>query len=239
MKKTIALLLMILCLFAVVSCKGKTAENAAVASISESDSISEKYWYLMGEDLIAYYTDYYSQYYDDFDVSAMARGIKDYADGNFTLTTEEMDKIASDYYAYQEEKQSSLASENLAKAEQFLSENAQKEGVETTESGLQYKVLTQGTGSCPAIDDVVEVNYELSLMDGTVVESTYSYGQTAQFGLTGVISGFAEGLMLMPVGSTYQLFIHPDLGYGSNATSALEANSVLIFKVELVSIVED
>lgn len=240
MKKGIIIGLCLICCLLAVSCKDSSASSKAAGSSSSSfkdlSTATEKYWYAMGADLLSYYTEYYAEYADDFDVDAFNLGVKDFANDSFALTSEEMNAIASDYYAVKDAQASKEAEENLAKAEAFLEENKKKDGVVTTESGLQYKVFTLGNGEKPTDDDVVEVNYELSLMDGTVIESTYDYGQTASFSLNGVIEGFAEGLKLMPVGSTYELYIHPSIGYGTESTGSFGGNTLLIFKVELVSI---
>ncbi|MBK8020620.1 MAG: FKBP-type peptidyl-prolyl cis-trans isomerase [Chloroflexi bacterium] len=121
---------------------------------------------------------------------------------------------------------------------QFLAENAKKEGVVTTASGLQYKVLTQGEGKRPASANAeVEVHYEGRLINGTVFDSSYQRGEPITFFLNQVISGWTEGVQLMPVGSTYELYIPSDLGYGPRgAAGVIPPNATLIFKVELLNV---
>ena len=118
----------------------------------------------------------------------------------------------------------------------FLKENAAREGVTTTASGLQYEVLVKGDGPIPADTSEVEVHYEGSLMDGTVFDSSYERGEPISFPLNRVIAGWTEGVQLMPVGSTYMLYIPSELGYGSQGTGPIPPNSVLIFKIELLGI---
>lgn len=118
----------------------------------------------------------------------------------------------------------------------FLKENAAREGVTTTASGLQYEVLVKGDGPMPADTSEVEVHYEGSLMDGTVFDSSYERGEPISFPLNRVIPGWTEGVQLMPVGSTYMLYIPSELGYGSQGTGPIPPNSVLIFKIELLGI---
>jgi FKBP-type peptidyl-prolyl cis-trans isomerase FkpA len=118
----------------------------------------------------------------------------------------------------------------------FLEENGKKENVLTTESGLQYEVVTLGDGPMPTETSSVSVFYEGTLIDGTVFDSSYDTGDTVSFPLNGVIPGWTEGLQLMPVGSTYMFYIPSNLAYGSRATGPIPANSTLIFKVELIEI---
>ena len=120
----------------------------------------------------------------------------------------------------------------------FLEENGKKDGITTTESGLQYEVVTEGDGPKPLVTATVSVFYEGTLIDGTVFDSSYERGDTVSFPLSGVIPGWTEGLQLMPVGSTYNFYIPSNLGYGPRATGSIPGNSVLIFKVELLAIQE-
>lgn len=122
-------------------------------------------------------------------------------------------------------------------ADAFLAENKVKEGVQTTESGLQYKVLAAGEGEAPRADDVVLVHYEGRLADGTVFDSSIARGEPAAFGVGDVIPGWTEGLQLMRPGAKYQLTIPPELGYGARgAGGVIPPNAVLQFDVELLAI---
>ncbi len=118
----------------------------------------------------------------------------------------------------------------------FLEENGRKENVITTESGLQYEVVTLGDGPMPTEASTVSVFYEGTLLDGTIFDGNYDTGKTISFALNGVIPGWTEGLQLMPAGSTYMFYIPSNLAYGSRASGPIPANSTLIFKVELVEV---
>ncbi|MCG6918710.1 MAG: FKBP-type peptidyl-prolyl cis-trans isomerase [Deltaproteobacteria bacterium] len=131
------------------------------------------------------------------------------------------------------------AQKNLAEGEKFLAENKIKEGVKTTGSGLQYKVIEEGEGSSPKAGDTVTVHYRGTFVDGTEFDSSYQRGEPATFPLTGVIPGWTEALQLMKKGSKWVLFIPSDLAYGERgAGSRIPPNSTLIFEVELISFQE-
>jgi FKBP-type peptidyl-prolyl cis-trans isomerase len=166
------------------------------------------------------------------------QGMKDVVYGNEPrFNMEEASKIFYEAYNANIEKQGAAAKQAEI---DFLEENKQKPGIITTESGLQYEVITQGDGPKPEATDTVKVHYEGKLIDGTVFDSSYSRGQPIEFSLNGVIPGWTEGLQLMNTGSTYRLFIPSDLGYGSQgAGSHIPPNSTLIFEVDLLDIVKD
>lgn len=127
--------------------------------------------------------------------------------------------------------------DNLQRGQEFLAANAEKDGVESTPSGLQYQVVVAGEGASPTATDTVTVHYEGRLIDGTVFDSSYGRGQPISFGLNQVIAGWTEGLQLMQEGATYQLFIPSELGYGERgAGGAIGPNEALIFKVELLKV---
>jgi len=126
---------------------------------------------------------------------------------------------------------------NLEESKKFLAENQKKEGVKILPSGLQYKVLTEGSGKIPKETDNVTVNYKGTLIDGTEFDSSYKRGQPATFQVNGVIKGWTEALQLMKEGSKWQLFIPPELAYGERgAGPQIPPNSTLIFEVELISV---
>jgi len=118
----------------------------------------------------------------------------------------------------------------------FLEENGRREDVITTESGLQYEVITEGNGPKPTAESTVSVFYEGTLIDGTVFDGNFETKDTISFPLSGVISGWTEGLQLMSVGSTYNLYLPSNLGYGSREAGPIPGNSVLIFKIELLGV---
>ncbi len=128
--------------------------------------------------------------------------------------------------------------DNLEKGAAFLQENGKREGVITTESGLQYEVVTEGTGAKPLETSNVTVHYEGTLIDGTPFDSSYEGGEPVSFPLNGVIPGWTEGIQHMSVGSTYKFYIPSSLGYGSRTSGPIPGNSVLVFKVELLEIAE-
>jgi FKBP-type peptidyl-prolyl cis-trans isomerase len=180
----------------------------------------------------------------DVDADAFALGMKHAIEGTEPLMTEEEVKTQMETFKQQQmEKQKAdqiaIADENKLAGETFLSANAEKEGVITLESGLQYSVVTEGTGDIAAISDSVEVHYRGTLIDGTEFDSSYKRGATVSFPVSGVIPGWTEALQLMPVGSKWNLYIPSDLAYGAGGTGGpIGPNSALIFEVELVAIKE-
>lgn len=135
------------------------------------------------------------------------------------------------------EEQRAQAAENLARAEAYLRENATREGIVTTASGLQYEVIRAGDGPRPAAEAQVRVHYEGRLVDGGVFDSSYERKQSISFPLGQVIEGWQEALQLMPVGSKWRLYLPPELGYGKRGMGqVIPPNAVLIFDVELLAI---
>jgi FKBP-type peptidyl-prolyl cis-trans isomerase len=124
----------------------------------------------------------------------------------------------------------------IEEGEKFMATNAKKTGVKTTASGLQYEVLTEGTGAKPKVTDTVVVNYAGTLLNGTEFDNSYKRGQPIEFPLNGVIRGWTEGLQLMPVGSKYKFYIPQGLGYGPNGNGTIPGGATLIFEVELLDI---
>ena len=150
--------------------------------------------------------------------------------------TEQMDAQAANEYV-QTVLNNKKYGETKAAGEQFLQENALREEVKVTESGLQYEVLVQGKGPKPTAEQTVKVHYEGTLVDGTVFDSSYQRGEPIEFPLNGVIKGWTEGLQLMPVGSKYKLYIPYELGYGERgAGQSIPPYAALIFTVELLEI---
>ena len=129
-----------------------------------------------------------------------------------------------------------LAQKNLEAGEAFLAENAEREGVETTESGLQYEVLEQGDGEKPAATDTVQVHYTGELLSGEVFDSSRERGEPVTFALNQVIPGWTEGLQLMSEGARYKLYIPSDLAYGPGGNRAIGPNETLVFDVELLDV---
>jgi FKBP-type peptidyl-prolyl cis-trans isomerase len=126
--------------------------------------------------------------------------------------------------------------ENLTEGQKFLAENKVKEGVQTTDSGLQYQVLTMGDGARPAATDTVKVHYSGKLLDGTEFDSSYARNEPISFALNRVIAGWTEGVQLMPIGSKFIFYIAPELAYGEGGGGPIPPNSTLVFEVELLDI---
>jgi len=142
---------------------------------------------------------------------------------------------AQERQAAQEVERAALSEKNKAEGAAFLAANQTKEGVVTTDSGLQYKVIVEGTGESPTAEDVVQVQYRGTLIDGTEFDSSYARGEPAEFPVTGVIPGWTEALQLMKEGAKWEIYIPADLAYGPRgAGSAIGPDAVLIFEVELL-----
>jgi FKBP-type peptidyl-prolyl cis-trans isomerase FklB len=178
----------------------------------------------------------------DVNAELLNRGIRDGLSGTKPLLTEEqiketMSAFQKDMMAKQTAAKKAAGEKNAAEAKKFLAENKAKEGVKTTASGLQYKVLKEGTGPSPKATETVKVNYRGTTLDGTEFDSSFKRGQPASFPVNRVIKGWTEGLQLMKVGSKYQLFVPADLAYGERgAGSDIGPNATLIFEVELLGI---
>jgi FKBP-type peptidyl-prolyl cis-trans isomerase FklB len=178
----------------------------------------------------------------DVDPAILLRAIKDVlSDGKLLMTDQEVQStlttLQTELRKKQELQQQQLAETNKKEGEGFLAANKAKEGVVTLASGLQYKILQEGTGPKPTAADTVTVNYRGTLLNGTEFDSSYKHGQPASFPVSGIIKGWTEALQLMPVGSKWQLFIPAELAYGPRqAGPTIGPNSTLVFEVELISI---
>jgi FKBP-type peptidyl-prolyl cis-trans isomerase FklB len=178
----------------------------------------------------------------DIDPSILSQGLKDGLAGGQTKMTDQeaqaaVAELQTSLRKKQEEKMSQSAETNKKEGDTFLAANKSKEGIVTLPSGLQYKILKAGTGPKPTATDSVVCNYRGTLIDGTEFDSSYKRGQPATFPVNGVIKGWTEALQLMPVGSKWQLFVPPDLAYGTRgAGNEIPPNATLIFEVELESI---
>ena len=178
----------------------------------------------------------------DIDPEILARGFRDaFSNGKTLLTEEEARTVLTQLQSDMRKKQQELAQQageaNKKQGLAFLEANKSKDGVVALPSGLQYKVLQEGTGPKPIATDSVVCNYRGTLLDNTEFDSSYKRGQPATFPVTGVIKGWTEALQLMPVGSKWQLFVPAELAYGERgAGGQIGPNATLIFEVELVSI---
>jgi len=177
----------------------------------------------------------------DINLQVYNSGIQDGLGGkNPGMTSEEiratMTSLQQRLMAAQQKGLKEQAAKNLSQSKTFLAENGKKEGIKTLPSGLEYKVVTEGSGKMPKETDTVIVHYKGTLIDGTEFDSSYKRNQPATFQVKGVIKGWTEALQLMKAGSKWQLFIPPDLGYGERGAGPVPPNSALIFEVELLSI---
>lgn len=179
----------------------------------------------------------------EIDSATIKRAIDDMLNGKEPLLTQEqgmviMQTFSERMQAKQQEEMAAQSKKNLDAETAFLAENSKKPGVVTTASGLQYQVITAGTGAKPKATDRVSVHYAGTLLDGTEFDSSYKRGQPAQFVLGSVVPGWSEALQLMPKGSKYKLWIPSRLGYGEAGTPGgpIPPNSALVFEIELLDI---
>ena len=219
-------------------CNTNTKETAAASvSVTEQSPAEQKVGYSLGYMM----AEGNKESVADLDLDTFEKGFRDGYEGNESaLTQEQMQQVLTEYQKVQEEKfvkdMENKTAENKTKGLAFLAENAKKEGVKETASGLQYKVLTAGTGKSPKATDVVEVNYEGKLIDGTVFDSSYERGEPVEFPLNQVIAGWTEGVQLMKEGGKYEFYIPSDIAYGEAGNQGIEPNSTLVFVVELLKV---
>ncbi|NRD71426.1 FKBP-type peptidyl-prolyl cis-trans isomerase [Psychrobacter okhotskensis] len=216
---------------------GNQETSTQSVSVTEKSPANEKVGYSLGYMM----AEGNKEAVGDLNLDTFEKGFRDGYEGNDSaLTQEQMQEVLMTYQKEQEAKfvkdMESKATDNKAAGEAFLAANAKKEGVKKTASGLQYKVITPGTGKSPKATDVVEVNYEGKLIDGTVFDSSYERGEPIEFPLNQVIAGWTEGLQLMKEGGKYEFYIPSDIAYGEAGNSGIEPNSTLIFTVELLKV---
>lgn len=165
---------------------------------------------------------------------AFAQAISDFFEGNdLAIKSDEAQMNLQQFFG---KLQGEMAEVQSKAGVEFLAENAKKEGVVTLPSGLQYEIMTEGSGEKPAATDTVKTHYHGTLIDGTVFDSSVQRGEPISFPLNGVISGWTEGLQLMPVGSKWRLFVPSNLAYGERGQGAIQPHSTLVFEVELLGI---
>ncbi|MBF0230523.1 MAG: FKBP-type peptidyl-prolyl cis-trans isomerase [Desulfamplus sp.] len=212
--------------------KTTTTEKATTMTKAETEKISYAIGQNIGQNIKKDF---------DVDVDSLCKGLKDSQEGKNTMTEEEMKKTMESFQNQMREKQMAqmqkASATNKAAGDAFLKENKTKEGVVTLPSGLQYKIITKGTGAKPTADKKVKCHYKGTTIDGKEFDSSYKRGEPATFQVGGVIKGWTEALQLMPVGSKWMLYIPSDLAYGdSGAGGAIAPGSTLIFEVELIGI---
>ncbi len=178
----------------------------------------------------------------DTNIGYVLKGVLDAGNGSESyFTTEETNALLAKFQTMcieaLQDKIEQMATENLNEAQQFLTANKLEEGVTTTSSGLQYTVLREGTGEKPKASDKVTIAYQVTMLNGAIVDSTYIRGRSEALVLSRIaVNGFVEGLQLMPVGSKYRFWVAPDLAYGPTGNGLVEPNSLLIIDVELEGI---
>jgi FKBP-type peptidyl-prolyl cis-trans isomerase FklB len=172
---------------------------------------------------------------EDFSVEDFAKSISDVMSGKETaMTSQEAQMMLNEYFQKKEKEQAQTA---IAEGKVYLEQNAKRDGVTQTKSGLQYEVLTEGTGKSPKATDTVRCHYEGRLLDGTVFDSSYKRGEPADFGLNQVIPGWTEGVQLMKEGAKYRFHIPYLLAYGERGAGAqIPPYSTLVFDVELIKV---
>ena len=221
------------------------APAVAAEKKAELKTQKDKISYLLGTDMGRKMKAELERQSIEFDSEVLAKGIKDvFAGGEMLLTDAELQEtrtaLQNDITAKNAERAKVLAEKNKKDGDAFLAENKKKEGVKTTVSGLQYKVIAEGKGGSPKATDKVTVNYRGTLIDGTEFDSSYKRNEPVAFSLNQVIKGWTEGIQLMKEGSKWTFFIPSELAYGERGTPGgpIGPNAVLIFEVELLSVGE-
>lgn len=229
---------------ALSGCNESSQDSTAKAEDYVLDTQQKKLSYLLGRDTASQWTARGVA----LDPQAVALAVRDALANNDTRLSEEEIKVViatfqQEMQARQQQAQAEYnteleqqARQNLEAGQAFLAENAGKEGVVTLDSGLQYRVITEGTGPVPGAADSVEVHYRGTLLDGTEFDSSLKRGVPATFGVSQVIPGWTEALQLMKQGAKWQLFIPAELAYGPGGTGNIGPNSTLLFDVELLAV---
>jgi FKBP-type peptidyl-prolyl cis-trans isomerase FkpA len=215
-----------------------TANGPAIAGLpTDKDKVSYMVGMAMGKQL--------EPIKDEVDVDTIAKAVRATLAGEKLLMTEDQARTVSEKFGERMQQKQIAKAEadakaNLAEGQKFLAENAKKPGVKSTPSGLQYQVVTEGTGPKPKAGEVVRVHYKGATLDGKTFDSSYDRGQPVVFPLDQVVPGWQEGLQLMPVGSKYKLWIPGNLGYGEKGTPGgpIGPNATLVFDVELIDVVQ-
>ena len=224
MKKYIKIALVV---SVISSCQNLTQQKFNFDEANELERVS----YSIGINVA---TSIKSEGLDSINSSYISKGFQDvFENKDLAINIEESNKIIGEYFnKKQDAKNQRLAIDSKI----FLEQNKQKDGVITTESGLQYLILSEGRGNNPTLNDNVTVHYHGTLIDGTIFDSSVDRKQPATFPLNGVIPGWQEALQMMSVGSKWKIFIPSELAYGESGAGAIGPNSTLIFEVELLSI---
>jgi FKBP-type peptidyl-prolyl cis-trans isomerase FkpA len=239
MRKAIKLSIIAAAMSMVSACGNAEQKDQPVKLVTENDKQS----YALGASMGLYLKENLSQNADigiNLSQDMIIGGIKEALGDKVQLDDEQLKTVMAaleqDVRTRRTEKQQELANAAKAAGESFLTENAKKEGITVTESGLQFEVLTAAEGDKPSAEDTVTVHYHGTLTDGTVFDSSVERGETASFPLNRVIPGWTEGLQYMSKGAKYKFYIPSELAYGERNAGKIPANSTLIFEVELFDI---
>ncbi len=205
--------------------------------VTELSDFEERAAYAIGQDVGSSLADAGVEL--DFD--ALVQGLRDaLEDGDSLLDPQEMMEVVQEFQMRAQQamaqREEGVAEENRAEGEAFLRENAERDDVVTTDSGLQYRFVTEGDGPVPGPEDQVRVHYRGTFIDGEVFDSSYERDEPAVFQVSQVIPGWTEALQLTPVGSTVEIVIPPNLGYGMSAPASIGPERTLLFEVELLGI---
>lgn len=209
----------------------KAAVKPAVATAAALKSITDSASYAIGVSVANFYS---QQGMSSINSRVVAKAIEDVLSKKGTLLSDQQCNQVMMQIMTQAQEQKSKA--QIDEGTKFLEANKKKPGVQTTASGLQYEVITQGTGIKPIETDTVKVNYLGTLINGQEFDNSYKRGEPISFPLNGVIRGWTEGVQLMSTGSKYRFFIPHQLGYGTNEAGSIPAGSTLIFEVELLEV---
>jgi len=224
MKKYIKIALVV---SVISSCQNLTQQKFNFDEANELERVS----YSIGINVA---TSIKSEGLDSINSFYISKGFQDvFENKDLAINVEESTKLIGEYF----NKKRDAKNQRLAiDSKTFLEKNKQKDGVMTTESGLQYLILSEGRGNNPTLNDNVTVHYHGTLIDGTIFDSSVDRKQPATFPLNGVITGWQEALQMMSIGSKWKIFIPSELAYGESGAGAIGPNSALIFEIELLSI---
>ncbi|MEE1675711.1 FKBP-type peptidyl-prolyl cis-trans isomerase [Agarivorans aestuarii] len=242
MKKYFAVSVLAASILAVTGCQEEKAEAPAAAQVA-LENVDQQQAYAIGASVSRYIATTLEQQKElglELDNALVLKGMQDGLSGEVAMSEEDIqaslkaldEKLAG----LVEAKAAEDAAAAKAESDKYLTDNAAREGVTVTESGLQFEVLTAAEGDKPSAADTVTVHYKGTLTDGSTFDSSYDRGEPATFPLNRVIPGWTEGVQLMSKGAKYKFFIPSELGYGENGAGSIPPNSILVFEVELIEI---